>query len=87
MRIETALTRLLGIDLPIVQAGMSWASSNAASFSVDAAKVLLRSSSAAPDDSSRSMSSVNSLRKVRIMPMSRPTVRVSPMPAAITARL
>ncbi|MBB4684102.1 NAD(P)H-dependent flavin oxidoreductase [Amycolatopsis jiangsuensis] len=26
-RIETALTRLLGIDLPIVQAGMSWASS------------------------------------------------------------
>lgn len=30
MKIETALTRLLGIDLPIVQAGMSWASSNAA---------------------------------------------------------
>lgn len=27
MRIETAVTRLLGIDLPIVQAGMSWASS------------------------------------------------------------
>lgn len=30
MRIETAITRLLGIDLPILQAGMSWASSNAA---------------------------------------------------------
>ncbi len=30
MRIETAVTRLLGIDLPIVQAGMSWASSDAA---------------------------------------------------------
>ncbi|MGX1309237.1 enoyl-[acyl-carrier protein] reductase II [Amorphus suaedae] len=30
MRIETALTRRLGIDLPIVQAGMSWASSCAA---------------------------------------------------------
>ena len=30
MKIETNLTRLLGIDLPIVQAGMSWASSNAA---------------------------------------------------------
>lgn len=30
MKIETALTRLIGIDLPIVQAGMSWASSNAA---------------------------------------------------------
>ncbi|WP_210242749.1 MULTISPECIES: nitronate monooxygenase family protein [unclassified Mesorhizobium] len=30
MRIETPVTRLLGIDLPIVQAGMSWASSNAA---------------------------------------------------------
>ncbi|ESR23011.1 NAD(P)H-dependent flavin oxidoreductase [Lutibaculum baratangense] len=30
MRIETSVTRLLGIDLPIVQAGMSWASSNAA---------------------------------------------------------
>ena len=27
MRIETSLTRLLGIDLPIAQAGMSWASS------------------------------------------------------------
>lgn len=27
MRIETGVTRLLGIDLPIVQAGMSWASS------------------------------------------------------------
>ncbi len=27
MRIETAVTRLLGIDLPILQAGMSWASS------------------------------------------------------------
>ncbi len=27
MRIETDVTRLLGIDLPIVQAGMSWASS------------------------------------------------------------
>ncbi len=30
MRIETNVTRLLGIDLPIVQAGMSWASSSAA---------------------------------------------------------
>lgn len=30
MRIETSVTRLLGIDLPIVQAGMSWASSAAA---------------------------------------------------------
>lgn len=30
MRIETGVTRLLGIDLPIVQAGMSWASSDAA---------------------------------------------------------
>ena len=30
MRIETKVTRLLGIDLPIVQAGMSWASSNSA---------------------------------------------------------
>lgn len=30
MRIETEVTRLLGIDLPIIQAGMSWASSNAA---------------------------------------------------------
>ncbi|MBZ3695894.1 NAD(P)H-dependent flavin oxidoreductase [Phyllobacterium calauticae] len=30
MRIETSVTRLLGIDLPIIQAGMSWASSNAA---------------------------------------------------------
>ncbi|RVD32294.1 nitronate monooxygenase, partial [Mesorhizobium sp. M4A.F.Ca.ET.020.02.1.1] len=30
MRIETKVTRLLGIDLPIIQAGMSWASSNAA---------------------------------------------------------
>ena len=30
MRIETDVTRLLGIDLPIVQAGMSWASSCAA---------------------------------------------------------
>lgn len=30
MKIETPATRLLGIDLPIVQAGMSWASSNAA---------------------------------------------------------
>ena len=30
MRIETSVTRLLGIDLPIVQAGMSWASSNSA---------------------------------------------------------
>jgi enoyl-[acyl-carrier protein] reductase II len=29
VRIETAVTRLLGIDLPIVQAGMSWASSGA----------------------------------------------------------
>lgn len=27
MRIDTALTRLLGLDLPIVQAGMSWVSS------------------------------------------------------------
>lgn len=30
MRIETRFTRLVGIDLPIVQAGMSWASSCAA---------------------------------------------------------
>lgn len=30
MRIETRLTRLLGIDLPICQAGMSWGSSNVA---------------------------------------------------------
>jgi enoyl-[acyl-carrier protein] reductase II len=30
LRIETRFTRLIGIDLPIVQAGMSWASSNAA---------------------------------------------------------
>jgi len=30
VRIETGVTRLLGIDLPILQAGMSWASSNAA---------------------------------------------------------
>ena len=30
MRIETPVTRLLGIELPIIQAGMSWASSNAA---------------------------------------------------------
>lgn len=30
MRIDTPITRLLGIDLPILQAGMSWASSNAA---------------------------------------------------------
>lgn len=30
MRIATRLTRLLGIDLPIIQAGMSWASSSAA---------------------------------------------------------
>ncbi len=30
MRIETAVTRLLGIDLPVLQAGMSWASSCAA---------------------------------------------------------
>ncbi|MBW6417036.1 nitronate monooxygenase family protein [Celeribacter sp. PS-C1] len=30
MKIETRLTRLLGIDLPICQAGMSWASSNSA---------------------------------------------------------
>lgn len=29
MKIETDVTRLLGIDLPILQAGMSWASSNA----------------------------------------------------------
>lgn len=29
MRIETRLTRMLGIDLPILQAGMSWASSSA----------------------------------------------------------
>jgi enoyl-[acyl-carrier protein] reductase II len=28
MKIETTVTRLLGIDLPIVQAGMSWASSH-----------------------------------------------------------
>jgi enoyl-[acyl-carrier protein] reductase II len=30
MRIETSVTRLLGVALPIVQAGMSWASSDAA---------------------------------------------------------
>ena len=30
MRIETGVTRLLGVDLPIAQAGMSWASSCAA---------------------------------------------------------
>lgn len=30
MKIETAVTRLLAIDLPILQAGMSWASSDAA---------------------------------------------------------
>lgn len=30
MRIETSITKLLGIDLPIIQAGMSWASSNSA---------------------------------------------------------
>lgn len=30
MRIETDVTRLLGIDLPVIQAGMSWASSSAA---------------------------------------------------------
>jgi enoyl-[acyl-carrier protein] reductase II len=30
MRIETKVTKLLGIDLPIIQAGMSWASSNSA---------------------------------------------------------
>ncbi|KQU88106.1 2-nitropropane dioxygenase [Ensifer sp. Root31] len=30
MRIETNVTKLLGIDLPVIQAGMSWASSNAA---------------------------------------------------------
>jgi enoyl-[acyl-carrier protein] reductase II len=30
MKIETSVTRLLGVDLPVVQAGMSWASSNAA---------------------------------------------------------
>jgi enoyl-[acyl-carrier protein] reductase II len=30
MRIETGVTRLVGIDLPIVQAGMSWASSSSA---------------------------------------------------------
>lgn len=30
MRLETSVTRLLGIRLPILQAGMSWASSNAA---------------------------------------------------------
>jgi enoyl-[acyl-carrier protein] reductase II len=29
MRIETPVTQLLGIELPILQAGMSWASSNA----------------------------------------------------------
>ncbi|WP_009884327.1 NAD(P)H-dependent flavin oxidoreductase [Brevibacterium aurantiacum] len=29
MRVDTALTRLIGMDLPIVQAGMSWVSSNA----------------------------------------------------------
>src|SRR5690349_12169054 len=28
MKIETSITQLLGIDLPILQAGMSWASSN-----------------------------------------------------------
>lgn len=30
MRIETNVTKLLGIDLPVIQAGMSWASSNSA---------------------------------------------------------
>ncbi len=30
MKIQTPVTRLLGIDLPILQAGMSWASSNSA---------------------------------------------------------
>lgn len=30
MRIQTDVTRLLGIDLPVIQAGMSWASSGAA---------------------------------------------------------
>ncbi|MFC6930882.1 hypothetical protein ACFQHO_11420 [Actinomadura yumaensis] len=30
MRIATGVTRLLGVDLPIVQAGMSWASSGSA---------------------------------------------------------
>jgi enoyl-[acyl-carrier protein] reductase II len=30
MKIETGLTRLIGLDVPIMQAGMSWASSNAA---------------------------------------------------------
>lgn len=30
MRIETTVTKLLNIDLPIIQAGMSWASSNSA---------------------------------------------------------
>jgi enoyl-[acyl-carrier protein] reductase II len=30
MRIETTITKLLGIDLPVIQAGMSWASSNSA---------------------------------------------------------
>ncbi len=30
MRIETSVTKLLGIDLPIIQAGMSWVSSNSA---------------------------------------------------------
>jgi len=30
MKIETSVTRLLGIDLPIAQAGMSWASSGSA---------------------------------------------------------
>lgn len=30
MKIETPVTKLIGIDLPIIQAGMSWASSNAA---------------------------------------------------------
>ena len=30
MQIETKVTRLLGINLPIIQAGMSWASSNSA---------------------------------------------------------
>ncbi|GAB3504568.1 NAD(P)H-dependent flavin oxidoreductase [Amycolatopsis cihanbeyliensis] len=30
MRLETSVTRLLGVDLPVVQAGMSWVSSAAA---------------------------------------------------------
>ncbi|WP_204325197.1 nitronate monooxygenase, partial [Stenotrophomonas maltophilia] len=30
MKIATNVTRLLGIDLPVIQAGMSWASSSAA---------------------------------------------------------